>query len=82
MRYHLTLASIFKYSGCYVLDSLEIAVLLKNFACDRSLQSQDIPQQSLPLVLSFLKGAPFKALEEAFLKDLTFSYCLGLLEML
>ncbi len=35
------------------------------------MQSQEIPQWSLPLVLSYLEGAPFEPLEEAYLENLT-----------
>ncbi len=69
--YCLVLASVFKYSGCSVFDAPKIAALLKNLAPEQPLQSQEIPQWSLPLVLSFLKGASFGPLEEAFLDDLT-----------
>ena len=65
------LASVFKYSDCSVFDGPEIAALLKNFALERPMWSQEIPQWSLPLVLSFLKGAPFEPLEEASLENLT-----------
>ena len=48
---------MFEYLGCSVFDSHEIASLLKNFAHESPLQPQEIPQWSLPLVLSSLKGA-------------------------
>ena len=69
--YHLALASIFKYSGCYVFDSPEIAAILKNFALERPLRLQEISHWSLSMVLSFLEGAPFEPLKEASMEDLT-----------
>ena len=54
-----------------MFDGPEIAGLLKNFGVERPMWSQEIPQCSLPLVLSFLKGAPFEPLEEGTLEDLT-----------
>ena len=62
------LASIFKYSDCSVFDGPEVAALLNNFALERPMRSQEIPQWSLPLVLAFLKGAAFEPLEEASLE--------------
>ena len=69
--YRPALASVFKYSGCTVFDSPEVAALFKNFALERPIRSQEIPQWSLPLVLAFLKGPPFEPLEEASLENLT-----------
>ena len=69
--YRLVLASIFKYLDCSIFDSPKIAALLKNFALEWPLQLQEVPQWSLPLVLSFLKGAPFELFDEASLEDLT-----------
>ena len=42
--YRPALASMFKYSGCSVFDSPEIAALLTNFTLERPLQSQEIRQ--------------------------------------
>ncbi len=68
---HPALASIFKYLDCSVFDGPGIAALLKNFTPERPLLSQVMPQWSLPLVLSFLKGGHFEPLQEASLEALT-----------
>ncbi len=65
------LASVFKYSDCSVFDGPEIAAPLKNLALERPTWSQEISQWPLPLVLSFLKGAPLEFLEGASLENLT-----------
>ncbi len=77
---------MFKYLDCSVFNGPEIAALLKNFALERPMWSQEIPQWSLPLVLSFVKGASFEPLKEASLENLTrktvFPYCFGVWEAL
>ena len=54
-----------------MFDGPEITALLTNFALERPMQSQEISQWSLTLVLSFLKSAPFEPLEEGSLENLT-----------
>ena len=53
------LTSVFKYSDSSVFDGPEIAVLLQNFALERPMQSQEIPQWSLPLVFDFPERCSF-----------------------
>ncbi len=65
------LDSVFKYLDCSVFVGSEIAALLKNFALEMPMHSREIPQWSLSLVLSFLKGAPFEPLEEDSPENLT-----------
>ena len=57
--YRPALASVFKYSHCSLFDGPEITALLKNFALERPMWSQEIPQWS------------FEPLEKASLVNLT-----------
>ena len=69
--YRAALNSVFKHTGCKVFEFHEVNALMRNFYLEKPVKRKEVPQWNLPLVLAFLKGAPFEPLEQASILDLT-----------